>query len=136
MSNPKIFIVTDDIQTAEKARAYWEENGLNAAIYSPQQWDTGLDNDSFKNGLKTNSRPSQGQGEMARVIPFPPSQKISTMNEVEKQTIETAIGQCRGNLTLAARALGIGRATLYRKVKAYNIDPNASREREKEQKAA
>ncbi len=35
----------------------------------------------------------------------------------------------KGNLTEAAKALGIGRATLYRKVKQYNIDPSAARKK-------
>ena len=39
----------------------------------------------------------------------------------------TAIHAYRGNLTEAAKALGIGRATLYRKVKLYNIDPASAR---------
>jgi DNA-binding NtrC family response regulator len=49
------------------------------------------------------------------------------MNDLEAQAIEQAIHAYRGNLTEAAKALGIGRATLYRKVKLYNIDPSSAR---------
>lgn len=52
---------------------------------------------------------------------------VSTINELEAQAIEQAIHTFRGNLTEAAKALGIGRATLYRKVKQYNIDPTSAR---------
>ena len=51
------------------------------------------------------------------------------MNELESKAIENAITQYRGNLTEAAKALGIGRATLYRKVKQYQIDPASARKR-------
>jgi DNA-binding NtrC family response regulator len=51
------------------------------------------------------------------------------MEELEAQAIENAIVQYKGNLTEAAKALGIGRATLYRKVKQYHIDPSAARKK-------
>ena len=51
--------------------------------------------------------------------------KVVSMVEVEKQAISDAIMECHGNLTEAARELGIGRATLYRKIKQYDIDVSA-----------
>ena len=51
------------------------------------------------------------------------------MDDLEAKAIETAIMQFKGNLTEAAKALGIGRATLYRKVKQYHIDPSQARRR-------
>jgi DNA-binding NtrC family response regulator len=60
-------------------------------------------------------------------VEFRASQKVSTMDEIESQAIITAIAQYKGNLTEAAKALGIGRATLYRKVKLYKIDPTEAR---------
>ena len=48
---------------------------------------------------------------------------------MEARAIEAAIYQYKGNLTEAAKALGIGRATLYRKVKQYHIDPSQARRR-------
>ena len=50
---------------------------------------------------------------------------ILSMEDMEKKAIENAIISHRGNLSTAAVALGIGRATLYRKVKQYNIDPRS-----------
>lgn len=40
----------------------------------------------------------------------------------EKTYIEKVIAEAEGNMALAARILGIGRSTLYRKIKKYNID--------------
>jgi hypothetical protein len=41
------------------------------------------------------------------------------MEELEKQTILNALRQVNGEKTLAARLLGIGKTTLYRKLKGY-----------------
>src|SRR5690606_33225584 len=74
---------------------------------------------------------------VSNVLPFPGvasnygenSGGVATMDQLESKAIENAIMQFRGNLTEAAKALGIGRATLYRKVKQYQIDPSVARKR-------
>jgi len=48
-------------------------------------------------------------------------QKILPLNLVEQYAIEAALERCRGDVVLAARKLGIGQATMYRKVKRYGI---------------
>jgi len=45
--------------------------------------------------------------------------KIIPMAELEKQTILNAISQLNGDKLMAARLLGIGKTTLYRKLKEY-----------------
>ncbi len=47
------------------------------------------------------------------------SAKILPMAELEKQTILSTIAQLNGDKLLAARLLGIGKTTLYRKLKEY-----------------
>lgn len=42
--------------------------------------------------------------------------KLKTLKEIEDAVIEHAIESCAGCITQAARALGIGRSTLYRKI--------------------
>ncbi len=44
-----------------------------------------------------------------------------TLAEVERRVIEEAILRCDGNRSLAAQQLGIGRTTLYRKLKEYGL---------------
>ncbi len=41
------------------------------------------------------------------------------MTELERQTILSAIAQLNGDKLMAARLLGIGKTTLYRKLKEY-----------------
>ncbi len=44
----------------------------------------------------------------------------SSMDEIERQAIEATLDYTGGDKTHAARALGIGRKTLYRKLDHYN----------------
>jgi two-component system response regulator HydG len=46
--------------------------------------------------------------------------KIMPMSELERQTILNAIAQLNGDKLKAARMLGIGKTTLYRKLKEYS----------------
>lgn len=48
--------------------------------------------------------------------------KIIPLDSLEEKAIRDAIKKCDGNLKLAAKLLDIGRATLYRKIKKYEID--------------
>lgn len=50
-----------------------------------------------------------------------------TMADMEVVMIEKTLEEHRGNLTEAAKALGVGRAFLYRKIKQFQIDPSKSR---------
>jgi two-component system response regulator HydG len=59
--------------------------------------------------LGTNEVPGDANG----------ANKIIPMAELEKQTILNAIAQLNGDKLLAARLLGIGKTTLYRKLKEY-----------------
>ncbi|HYV00009.1 MAG TPA: helix-turn-helix domain-containing protein, partial [Pyrinomonadaceae bacterium] len=48
----------------------------------------------------------------------------SSMDEIERQAIEATLDYTHGDKTHAAKALGIGRKTLYRKLDQYNGDRN------------
>ncbi len=50
---------------------------------------------------------------------------IVPLSELERRAIMHALKVTRNNVTRAARALGIGRATMYRKLDRYKIDQNA-----------
>lgn len=50
--------------------------------------------------------------------------KIGTkLAEAERVLIQATINHCRGNRSAAAKILGVGRATVYRKIVEENGDP-------------
>lgn len=52
------------------------------------------------------------------------SQEEMTLECIEMKHIARVLRMCSGNITLAAKMLGIGRNTLYRKIKKYRINCN------------
>ncbi|MBN2593381.1 MAG: Fis family transcriptional regulator, partial [Sedimentisphaerales bacterium] len=44
-----------------------------------------------------------------------------SLNELEKKAIEETLAKTKGNREKAAKILGIGERTLYRKIKEYNL---------------
>ncbi|MCC6806488.1 MAG: sigma-54-dependent Fis family transcriptional regulator [Deltaproteobacteria bacterium] len=55
------------------------------------------------------------------ITPAVVEEEIVPLSLVERQTIERALAVCDGNITVAAKRLGIGRTTLYRKMIAYKL---------------
>jgi transcriptional regulator of acetoin/glycerol metabolism len=133
MVRSQFIVVSDDQALIQKAQAFGQMHGVQVQVQSPEQFGTQTaDVVSLVPGhgaVTTN-----GTGEGAKVLPFPsPSadtrRGVATINQLESVAIENAIAAFKGNLTEAAKALGIGRATLYRKVKQYNIDPSMARKK-------
>lgn len=141
MSRTVMIVVSDNQETVENAKKYWENHDVTVHAYSSAQWREGLDNNFFRQQLAAgvpalvsgNSPVTTDAG--GNVLQFPTatttssSANVQKMEELEAHAIENAIVQYKGNLTEAAKALGIGRATLYRKVKQYQIDPSAARKK-------
>lgn len=134
MSRTTMIIVSDNQEEINNAKKYWEGHEVTFQVYSPSQWREGLDNAFFRQQLSA-GLPTLSNGltnHSGNVLPFPSpsvgaSPNVQKMDDIEAKAIENAIAQYRGNLTEAAKALGIGRATLYRKVKQYQIDPSQAR---------
>jgi len=51
----------------------------------------------------------------------PPAPAIMPLSEIEKRAILEALDYTKGDHSLAAHLLGIGRTTLYRKLKEYRL---------------
>jgi DNA-binding NtrC family response regulator len=135
-----VVLVGDDREQCEKLKTLSQGMGCTVNQYTPQEWAKALNDPSTRVRLMGDV-PALSVGlnpinEGAKILQFPqPSlsaegdNKVRTINELESIAIENAIHEFGGNLTEAAKALGIGRATLYRKVKQYNIDPSAARKK-------
>jgi len=84
----------------------------------------------LKNALTTAVLESRGEvllfdaveaalkGRTAQLFPAP---ELCSMDEVEREHIRVAMQQSRGNLSAAARALGISRPTLRKRLKKYQL---------------
>jgi transcriptional regulator with PAS, ATPase and Fis domain len=51
---------------------------------------------------------------------------IRTLQEEERGVILSALSESRGNISQAARLLGISRSTIHRRIKAYGVDDSSS----------
>lgn len=136
MARTVLIMVSDNQASVEDAKRYWENRDVTVQVYSPAQWREGLENSFFRQqlvqGVPALTPGSQAPGTFSgNVLPFPtaPTANVQKMDDLEAKAIQNAIEQYKGNLTEAAKALGIGRATLYRKVKQYHLDPSAARKK-------
>lgn len=133
MARNTVIMVCDDPGMIETGRNFAQSHGCNFQSYSQTEWmQKGMSLESSVPSLSAGSYAVDGG---AKILQFPQrnvgadSQKVKTMNELESLAISNAINEYNGNLTEAAKALGIGRATLYRKVKQYSIDPTDARKK-------
>jgi len=60
-------------------------------------------------------------GENAGAIPRIPPQRVWSLEELEKRAIGEALAHTHGDRARAALLLGIGRTTLYRKLKQHQL---------------
>ena len=123
MPYSKLIIVSDDSVVIHRGQEFAQTMGIQCEVQSPSYSLSAAPILTTGNSPVTNVPANN-------VVQFPSGHAgVATINDLEAQAIEKAIISFRGNLTEAAKALGIGRATLYRKVKLYNIDPSQARKR-------
>ena len=142
MVRSSFIVVTDDQALIQKSQQFGQMHGVSVQVMTPDQWDAQQSRGTEVPSLVAGHAAVEG----AKVLPFPgtqfggqagglgtnsgdPRRGVATINQLESVAIEQAIQAFKGNLTEAAKALGIGRATLYRKVKQYNIDPSSARKK-------
>jgi DNA-binding protein Fis len=90
--------------------------GLIRALASGMIVPTELAERAYRIGSESCHRAMQTLDSQASEEPF-------DLRKVEKATIRKALLKCNGNKLDAARLLGIGKTTLYRKIAAYALDP-------------
>lgn len=88
------------------------ENVIERAVVLTQQTTIGPDDLSLEDVHL--HRPTSGEGGL--MLPLP-----STLAEIEREAIVQTLEHCRGNRQATSRQLAIAPATLYRKLKEYEI---------------
>lgn len=73
--------------------------------------------------IRFNAIAERGPVDLRSVPVLDSKGEIRPLNDVEEELIRFAISFYNGRMTHVARQLGIGRSTLYRKLKDYDIDP-------------
>ncbi len=112
---------------------------MNYGMTNSELSDSELTNSGVRNSVAANARMSVGVPSAPRAAGFDPDlaaavgapnspqpQATTTdLEDIERATIQRVFEQVKGDKALAGRMLGISRATLYRKLKRYNIGPGA-----------
>jgi DNA-binding NtrC family response regulator len=159
MARSFFIVVSDDHALVQKAQQFGQMHGVTVQVLTPDEYHLMADTHHSEEAVVPSLIAGASAVEGAKVLAFPqghnashtqhhgtgtvhgfghglhmnsgndPKKGVATINQLEANAIESAIAAFRGNLTEAAKALGIGRATLYRKVKQYSIDPSSSRKK-------
>lgn len=90
------------------------ENTIHRAVIIAQREYIGVKDlhpELLKNRVDENSNSTEDND----------SKKIRSFDEIERDAIIDALQAVNGGITTAAKNLGLGRATLYRKVKKYEL---------------
>jgi DNA-binding NtrC family response regulator len=77
--------------------------------------------------IAANSDLLAAANEAGGVAIFDPAGHLRTLEQIERDLIEYAIDLYAGHMTEVARRLGIGRSTLYRKLKEYDLEEHVVR---------
>ncbi|RIA45354.1 sigma-54-dependent transcriptional regulator [Dichotomicrobium thermohalophilum] len=73
-------------------------------------------------GMPTTTLTGEGGGVSVGIPALTERGEVRSLEEVEADMIRLALGRYRGSMTEAARRLGIGRSTLYRKIREFGLD--------------
>ena len=137
MSNHIIIVVSSCDVTKRKASKWGSMNGCEVITCDKKSL-----NEKTQNIL--GQRTNQGHPDLLPVgsetisnnihenlVPLvknePLRKQSETIQDIIKHAIEAALRQTGGNIMAASKLLGMGRATVYRKIKSYDIDKSSYR---------
>ena len=116
---PKLIFVGGNKAQFKRVQKFAEDSNFKYYAYSDVEWATLEEIDQY----------IQDEEVSKQVVDLPIGQKaVSSLDEVEVNTIKTVIKNSGGNMIKAARTLKIARATLYRKMEKYGLNLKKHRE--------
>ena len=120
---PRLIFVGENNFQIKKVEKFAKDNSFNFHSYSEENWVTLEEIDQY----------IQEEELSKQIISLPVGKgNISSLDEMEAETIKRVLKNVNGNMMKAARTLKIARATLYRKIEKYGV--NLKKQREEEMK--
>ena len=136
MADSRIILISSDFNKVNDLRNFADSNKYKLTHYTEQEWVS-------QNGNSKEALPIE---KADNVIPFrkewlprggkPFNKKVKSLNDIQSDMIREALVSMKGNVSRVSKVLRIGRATLYRKIKEYDIDLNNTRNPMKKKQAA
>ena len=110
---PKIICISDSLSHIYKMKKLAERNDYDFSSYSEDEWAT----------IEEIELHIPDEGFSTNITSLPMGARpLFSLDELEAKTIRRVIYKVNGNAAHAARALKIGRATLYRKLNKYGFN--------------
>ena len=114
----KIILIGSDHDTINAVTALAVDRGYQFEHYTPKQWkEKTFDHSSDKNNVVSIRKDlllPTGKGSS--------NFYLKSLDEVQSEAIRQALVVSKGNVSRVSKILNRGRATLYSKIKQYNID--------------
>lgn len=124
----KIILISSDHNTINAVTAFASNQGCQFEFYTQKQWKEKKQNLDNVVPIRKNMLLPTGK----RSSSF----YLKSLDEIQSDTIRQALVVAKGNVSRVSKILNIGRATLYRKIRQYNIDLPYVRETAKKPIAA
>ena len=109
----KLIFISNSLADIEQTKRFAKKNNYQLKHYSTEAW---------KANLRRQKKSQPRKIRHLSMVPDRPPLSSPTINEIKEKAIHNALIMSRGRVHPAAKALGISRATLYRKVQEVGVD--------------
>ncbi|MDE0518715.1 MAG: hypothetical protein OXH36_04055 [Bdellovibrionales bacterium] len=120
----KIIFISNSLGDINRTKEFAKKSGYSIEYYSKEEWHKS----SKKLKRLPKNKKDTKKPNSATILSLPtPVPSLQTMDEIKVEAIKASLLGARGNVTKAAKVLRIGRATLYRKIKDLQLNPESFR---------
>ncbi len=122
----KLICIGNNLLDTRKIKEFATKNKYTLQVYSEESWKK---RQKKNHKLSTNGHQNKSSSSAPASVPAWRGYNniFQSMDDVKIQTIQSRLIMCQGNVTKASQILHIGRATLYRIIKQFDIDLSSIR---------